>query len=91
MKTFAIAIIALAFASGAAEAACHATFIDGRPGQLCDNAMDLPSLAMPGLAPLVPPSITPLEMPGIPPIGTSSCRQAQVWNGSVYVWRSICS
>lgn len=75
---------------GVADAACRLTFINGQHGQVCDNALDLPAVGVIGVAPIVPPSIAPIQPPTIPPIGTNSCRQAQVWNGQAYVWRTVC-
>ena len=73
-----------------ASAVCRWTFVDGRQQQICDNALDLPAIRPPAIAPIVPPSIRPIQPPTIPPMGTTSCRQAQVWNGSAYVWRTVC-
>jgi hypothetical protein len=87
----AAAALAVATHSAPAQATCRSTFIDGRQGQLCDNSLDIPAIPTLGIPPLVPPSITPIQVPVIPPIGTTSCRQAQVWNGSAYQWRTVCS
>jgi hypothetical protein len=72
----AAAALAVAAHSAPAQATCRSTFIDGHQGQL--------------IAPIVPPSIAPIQVPVIPPIGTTSCRQAQVWNGFTYQWQTVC-
>jgi hypothetical protein len=84
-----IVLAALLFAAPA-NAACRWTFVDGVQQQLCNDALDLPAIRPPAIAPIVPPSIRPIQPPVIPPIGTRSCRQAQVWNGAAYVWQNVC-
>jgi hypothetical protein len=74
-----------------AHAACRLTFIDGHSGQICENSLDLPAIGTPGIPPILSPSIAPIQMPTLPPIGTTSCRQAQVWNGRAYIWQTVCS
>ena len=32
----------------------------------------------------------PIRPAVIPPLGIASCSQAQVWNGSVYRWQTLC-
>ena len=86
----AAAALAVAAHSAPAQATCRSTFIDGHHGQLCDHSWDIPAIPTPGIAPIVPPSIAPIQVPVIPPIGTTSCRQAQVWNGFAYQWRTVC-
>lgn len=85
----AIVVIGVA-APSIADAACRWTFVNGRQQQLCDNAIDMPAIRPPAIAPIAPPSIAPIQAPMIPPIGTRSCRQAQVWNGSSYQWQTVC-
>lgn len=82
-------VIALLLASPA-NAACHWAFVDGVQQQICDTAIDPPAIRPPAIAPIVPPSVRPIQPPVIPPVGTSSCRQAQVWNGYAYVWQTVC-
>jgi hypothetical protein len=84
-------ILAAALISSSAHAVCSVTFVNGQPAQICDNTLDLPALGVAGIARTVPPSIAPIGMPIIPPIGTTSCREAQVWDGSSYVWRTVCN
>jgi hypothetical protein len=78
------------FASTIAHATCQWTFVNGEQEQICDSTIDLPVIRPPGIAPIVPPSIAPIPEPVIPPLGTSSCGQAQVWNGYSYEWRTLC-
>jgi hypothetical protein len=85
-------IIGVGLASiGPSEAACRLTFVNGHISQICDSTLDLPAIGVAGIPPPVPPSIQPLATPMIPPIGTTSCRQAQVWNGTMYVWQTLCN
>jgi hypothetical protein len=86
----AAAALAVAEHAVPAQATCRSTFIDGHQGQLCDNSWDIPAIPTPAIAPIVPPSIAPIQVPVIPPIGTTSCRQAQVWNGFGYQWQTVC-
>lgn len=85
------AVIGFGVLASPAYAKCRLTFIDGRSDQICDSTLDLPAIGVEGVAPIVPSSIAPIMVPTIPPIGTSACRQAQVWNGNAYVWRTVCS
>ena len=84
MKTTAV-IVALGaiLISTQASAACRWTFVDGIQRQICDNAIDLPAIRPPAIAPILPPSVRPIERLVLPPIGTTSCHQAEDWNGSV--------
>ena len=75
---------------GSAQAACRMAFVDGQTQQICDSPLDVPAVGVLGVAPIPLPSIPPIAMPIIPPIGTSSCRQAQVWNGYAYAWQTLC-
>lgn len=84
-------LVALAFTlSSDSEAACRCVFVNGQQQQLCDSTIDLPAICAPAIAPIVPPSIAPIQSPTLPPLGTTSCGQAQVWNGYQYVWQTVC-
>lgn len=82
--------LSLSALSEQAFATCRWTFVNGRQQQLCDSTIDMPAIRPLGIAPIVPPSIAPIQTPMIPPLGTSSCRQAQVWNGQSYQWQTVC-
>ncbi len=84
-----IVLAALLFAAPA-QAECYWTFVDGVQQQLCDTAIDMPTIRPPAIAPIMPPSIRPIQPPVIPPIGTTNCYQAQVWNGFAYTWQTVC-
>jgi hypothetical protein len=90
LKRAALGLVGILALSGPANAACNWTFVNGRQAALCDNAMDMPGLRPLGLAPMVPPSLPPMQPLGLPPLGTTSCHQAQVWNGVSYQWQSVC-
>jgi hypothetical protein len=93
MKKFIFIVAATLSLVGFAEqasATCRWTFVNGHQQQLCDSTIDMPAIRPPGIAPIVPPSIAPIQRPVIPPLGTSSCHQAQVWNGSAYQWQTVC-
>ncbi len=89
------ALVALGIAgaltpSGTTQAACRWTFVNGQNEQLCDSPTDTRSATTPlVIPPLLPAIMPPIRPAVIPPLGTS-CRQAQVWNGSAYRWRTLC-
>jgi len=85
-----VILIALALSPNVGNAACRCTYVDGMQQQLCDSSIDLPAMCIGGIAPLPPASIAPLPSLALPPLGTSSCRQAQVWNGQSYQWQTVC-
>jgi hypothetical protein len=57
---------------------------------LCSSPMDIPPICPPTICGAPPPSIAPIETPRVPPIGTSYCRQVQVFDGYQYRWREVC-
>ena len=89
--TLGIAIMAI-FGSTGAHAECVCRCVDGEVRQLCQSTMDLPALCAPQLCPLVPPSIPPIKALTLPPLGTSECRQVQVFNlrTGQYEWQRVC-
>lgn len=89
---FGVVCILTASAFGpSAQAACRWTFVDGQQEQLCDSPTDRRSATKPlVIPPMLPAAIPPIRPAVVPPAGTTSCRQAQVWNGSAYRWRSLC-
>lgn len=88
-----IAAAALVTLSGRADAACTCACINGVMQAICQNAIDLKPICPPTVCGIVPPSIAPIQRPRVPPIGTTSCRQAQVYNQATrrYEWRELCN
>jgi hypothetical protein len=80
-------------ASHVAEAGCMCRCVNGAVEAICQSPIDLKPLCAPTLCPLVPPSLKPLEPVGLPPLGTSQCRNQQVWNPATsrYEWRRLCT
>jgi hypothetical protein len=90
MRTlFALVLIAIS-APAVARAECHCACVNGEVRNICDSSIDLEKICAPRICPLVPPSVQPLQPPVVPPLGTQSCHKQQVWNGSQYVWKTIC-
>lgn len=74
-----------------AEAACRCVCVDGVKQNLCSSALDIKVPCI-GICPIKPPGIAPLPSLKLPPLGTTSCRQAQVYNSYTqrYEWRRVC-
>lgn len=53
---------------------------------ICDSALDLPSVGLPPLQPLPSTKLKPLPSIGLPPLGTTKCQYKQV-NGE---WKNVC-
>ena len=73
------------------EAACRCACVNGVKQNLCSSVLDI-KVPCYGICPLKPPGIAPLPSLKLPPLGTTSCRQAQVYNTFTkrYEWRRIC-
>ena len=86
-----IVIVTLLFASKA-MATCECVCINGEMRAVCSSTLDIEPICPLTLCPRTPPSISPIQMPRIPPIGTSKCKQMQVYNELIndYEWREIC-
>lgn len=75
-----------------ANAACRKSYVCDDYGRncryqdVCDNAMDLPSIGLNPLPPLPTMELKPLPSMQLPPLGTTNCRQMMV-NGQ---WQNIC-
>lgn len=82
--------LALALIAAPAEAGCVCRCVNGSMQPLCSSPMDMPPMCPPAACGIAPPSIAPIQAPSIPPIGTSSCRQVQVYEGGQYRWREVC-
>lgn len=57
-----------------------------RVQDICDNALDLPSVDLAPLRPLPSMELKPLPSMDLPPLGTSQCQYLQV-NGR---WQNVC-
>lgn len=78
--------------TGDAGAACVCRCVNGEMRPICSSSIDLPPICPPTVCPITPPSVAPIQAPQVPPIGTTACRQAQVYNPSTgqYEWREVC-
>jgi hypothetical protein len=76
-----------------ASADCICRCVDGQMRAICGNALSLPPICPATLCPITPPSLAPLPSLGLPPLGTTTCRQAQVFNPRTgfHEWRQVCS
>jgi hypothetical protein len=75
-----------------ASASCVCRCVNGEVQALCSSSIDLPPICPPRVCPITPPSVAPIQAPRVPPIGTTVCRQAQVFNQRTgqYEWREVC-
>lgn len=82
----------LAFSTTPSEARCTCQCVNGQMQPLCESSIDLPPICPPTICPIQTPSIAPLPSLGIPPLGTTRCRQVQVFNqySMRYEWREVC-
>lgn len=89
---FIIIVIVIQFFTAKAWATCRCVCINGEVDAVCSSALDIKPICTLRICPLTPLSITPIQMPRIPPIGTSQCKQKQVYNEFTrkYEWREIC-
>lgn len=73
------------------QSACSCVCVDGQKQNLCTSSLDIPVPCI-GICPIKPPSIAPLPKLALPPLGTTTCRQAQVYNSYTgrYEWRRVC-
>lgn len=86
------ALLALFQIASDAVAACVCRCVNGQMQALCSSSIDLPPICPPTVCPIMPPSIAPIQPPRVPPIGTTQCRQVQVYNQRTgqYEWREVC-
>lgn len=91
LSAAAVLVCSVAFA-GNARAACVCRCVSGSVQALCSSSIDVPPVCSPQVCPITPPSVAPIQQPRVPPIGTTVCRQAQVYNlrTGQYEWREIC-
>jgi hypothetical protein len=78
--------------AGEAAATCVCRCVNGDVQALCSSSIDVPPVCAPRVCPIMPPSVAPIQAPQVPPIGTTDCRQAQVFNQRTgqYEWREVC-
>ena len=94
-KTIYIVLFLISFlafdSANKTKAACKCVCVDGVKQNLCSSALDIKVPCI-GIFPLKPPGIAPLPSLKLPPLGTTSCRQAQVYNSYTgrYEWRRVC-
>ena len=92
MKTLLAMMMAFAFVN-ISSAACRMSQVCDDYGNncsaqdICDSALDLPSVDIAPLRPLPSIEIKPLPSLEFPPLGTSKCEYMQV-NGN---WQNVCS
>lgn len=78
--------------AGPGHSACECACVNGEVVALCESSIDLEPICSPRICPITPPSIRPIERPRVPPIGTSDCRNEQVYNEYTnrYEWKEVC-
>jgi len=91
MKLFAALALAMLW-SGVVSAECICRCVNGEVRPICRSSLDVPPPCAPQVCPIVPPSIAPIAAPRVPPVGTTSCRQVQVYNPRTmqHEWREVC-
>jgi hypothetical protein len=92
MKRLFLILAVLAGSTQLASASCVCRCMNGQNQPICDDSMSVPPICPPVICPIEPPSVTPIQAPTIPPIGTTDCRQEQVYNPYTqrYEWKTIC-
>ena len=94
-----IAVPLMAIPASGADAACTVRWVDhdfnaATPPiqkQICDSAIDLPAINLPGIQPIQRPQIRPLPAIGLPPLGTTNCSNQSVFENGVWVTRRLCN
>ena len=95
MRYFTAALLLTALSSSA-NAACRWVFVDhdynaGTPAiqqQICDGALDMPTLQPIGIPPLQQIQIPPLQPLVLPPLGTTRCQNVSVYNNQTGRWEN---
>lgn len=92
MEKLTLLLFTILLVSNAANATCVCSCVNGQNIPICSNSIDIRPLCPLKMCPIVPPSIAPINIPRIPPIGTSQCKQAQVYNNYTgkYEWKQLC-
>jgi len=61
------------------------------PEQICDSALDTPSVELPPLQPITLPTLNPLAPLSLPPLGTTQCEQRWICgNMNQCSWQNLC-
>jgi hypothetical protein len=86
------ALIAPIAIASIASAACVCRCVDGRMQALCGSALDVEPVCPPAICPPPLLSVQPIPHLVVPPVGTSACREAQIFDerSGRYVWRTVC-
>jgi hypothetical protein len=73
------------------SAKCVCACVDGQKQNICSSTLDLQVPCF-GICPIKTPSIAPIPKLSLPPLGTTTCRQAQVYNSFTkrYEWKTVC-
>jgi len=89
-------VCAISALVGTSEAVCRWTWdcSNGYPCrqvQVCDDALDMPTIRPPEIPPISPPSIRPIPQPTIPPLGTKQCQPQYLCDtfGNCQ-WQTVC-
>lgn len=84
--------VAVMLLSASSEARCICTCVNGTVKAICTNTIEIPPICVSHVCPIVTPSVRPIERPRIAPLGTTSCRNQQVFNQQTrrYEWRQLC-
>jgi hypothetical protein len=87
-----LCVLVLLAASSSTFAACVCRCVNGEVRPICSSSLDIEPICAPQVCPVVPPSVEPIRAPRVSPIGTTSCRQAQVYSPKTarYEWREVC-
>lgn len=84
--------LASLYGASPAQAWCMCQCVGGQMQPLCSGPTELAPLCPPTVCPLVPPSLPPIAPIQLPPLGTSRCREEQVYDRYLhqYVWETVC-
>jgi hypothetical protein len=90
MKAF-MAVVGLIFPL-AVEAACVCRCVNGKARAICSSTLDIEPICASKICSTTQPSIDEIQRPRVPPVGTSVCRQVQIYNERTrrYEWLEVC-
>ena len=85
-----VALLLAIITASPVAAHCVCRCVNGQMMALCTSTMDIAPMC-PGICQPTPLGIEPPSY-GLPPLGTTSCRQVQVYDPSVgrYNWKRVC-
>jgi hypothetical protein len=86
-----MAVVGLMFPF-AVEAACVCRCVNGKARAICSSASDIEPNCASMMCSRTQPSVDEVRRPKVPPVGTSVCRQVQVYNERTrgYEWVELC-